>query len=98
VEVECESMAQVSAALEASADMIMLDNMDMKTLRAAIRHIERFAARRRTGKPAIEISGGVTMKTVGKFARLGVNRISVGAITHSAPALDLSLEMDTTVS
>jgi nicotinate-nucleotide pyrophosphorylase (carboxylating) len=98
VEVECENLAQVELALEAAADMIMLDNMDVKTLRAALRNIDRHAQRTGTVRPEIEVSGGVNLKTVRKFAQLGVNRISVGALTHSAPALDLSLEMETALS
>lgn len=88
VEVECDTLAQVRLALAAGADIIMLDNMPMPRLKECIKLI-----RRRKAHPLIEISGGVTLSTVRAFARLGVERISVGALTHSAPALDLSLEI-----
>lgn len=89
VEIECETTAQVTEALDAGADIIMLDNMDAGTLRKAVAMVH---ARRL--RPRIEISGGVNLNTVRAFARLGVDRISVGALTHSAPALDISLELD----
>lgn len=94
VEVECENSAQVAQALAAHADIIMLDNMSIPALRRSITQITAYARQRGAAAPAIEISGGVTLKTVASFARLGVTRISVGALTHSAPALDLSLEID----
>lgn len=89
IEIECENMAQVKEAVTSGADIIMLDNMTASQMRAAIRLI------RGAGKKiAIEISGGVTLATVKKFALLGVDRISVGALTHSVSALDISLELD----
>ncbi|MFA5891693.1 MAG: carboxylating nicotinate-nucleotide diphosphorylase [Actinomycetota bacterium] len=86
VEVECDTLAQVREALDAGADELLLDNMDVRTLSEAV---EIVAGRART-----EASGGVTLETIGAIARTGVDAISVGALTHSAPAADLSLEVE----
>ncbi len=83
LEVECASLAEVDQALEAGALRILLDNMDHEQLRAAVEHV--------AGRAELEASGGFTVETVRAVASTGVNFISVGAITHSAPALDLSL-------
>ena len=84
VEVECESLAQLRDALAAGPDIILLDNMPVPLLRQALKLI---------GSRAItEISGGVKVKDVKRYARLGVDHISVGRLTHSVPSLDLSLE------
>jgi nicotinate-nucleotide pyrophosphorylase (carboxylating) len=86
IEVECGTLAQVEDALSAGADAILLDNMDLDTLRQAVRHI---------GDRAVtEASGGVTLATVREIARTGVDIISCGSITHSAPAMDISLTFD----
>ena len=88
VEVECDTLEQVNEAVVSGAEIILLDNMTVPTLRKAI------AVIRKTKRSiAIEISGGVNLATVKTFARLGVDRISVGALTHSVPALDISLEL-----
>ena len=87
VEVECESLAQVRAAIAARADIIMLDNFVPAVARQAIRLI------RRGSRAKIELSGGVTLATVRRLAALRPDFISVCALTHSAPALDLSLEI-----
>jgi nicotinate-nucleotide pyrophosphorylase (carboxylating) len=85
VEVECDTLEQVEEALAAGADAILLDNMSPDQLRAAV------ALAR--GRARIEASGGVTLDTVRAIAETGVDEISVGALTHSAPALDVSLEL-----
>ncbi len=85
-EVECATLAEVDEALAAGAGRLLLDNMDAAELRAAV------AARDRAGGAAeLEASGGVSLETVAEIAATGVELISVGALTHSAPALDLSL-------
>ena len=86
VEVECRDADEVAEALAAGADGLLLDNMDEGELRAAVgaRDAARSAAR-------LEASGGVNLETVARIAATGVELISVGALTHSAPALDLSL-------
>lgn len=86
VEVECETLEQVREAVEAGADEILLDNMDPRTLREAVR----IAA----GRARTEASGGVTLETVSEIAASGVDAISAGALTHSAPAIDFSLELE----
>jgi nicotinate-nucleotide pyrophosphorylase (carboxylating) len=86
VEVECDTLAQVSDALAAGADSILLDNMRVPELREAVE-----LAR---GQARLEASGGVTLETVRAIAETGVDFISVGALTHSARALDVSLEVE----
>jgi nicotinate-nucleotide pyrophosphorylase (carboxylating) len=85
IEVEVENLEQLGEALAAGADLLLLDNMDVKTMRAAVAQID--------GRVPLEASGGVTLETVGRIAATGVQFISVGALTHSAPAIDLSLEL-----
>ena len=90
IEVECRDLAEVGAALEAGAERILLDNTDLEGLRAAV--VARDGAAQRLGITAtLEASGGITLETVADVARTGVDFISVGALTHSAPALDLSM-------
>ena len=88
LEIEAKTMKEIRLALKADADIIMLDNMSFAKLKKSIQIIRKFP------QVLIEVSGGVTLKNVRKIARLGVDRISVGAITHSAPALDVSLEVE----
>ena len=84
IEVEVESLAQVQEAVDAGADIIMLDNMDTDTMRKALEII--------AGRAEVEVSGNVTRENVSRLAGLGVDYISCGALTHSAPILDLSLK------
>jgi nicotinate-nucleotide pyrophosphorylase (carboxylating) len=88
IEVEVADRAGLDEALEAGADRIMLDNMSLDEMRHAIG-----VARAHPSRPEIEISGGVTLAALGALAELGADFVSVGAVTHSAPALDLSLEL-----
>lgn len=85
IEVETSSLDQVKEAVEARADIIMLDNMSIEDMKKAVKIIG--------GKALIEGSGGVTLKRVREVAETGVDYISVGALTHSAQALDISLDM-----
>jgi nicotinate-nucleotide pyrophosphorylase (carboxylating) len=85
IEVECDTLEQVSEALAAGADAILLDNMSIDDLRAAVT-----LAR---GRARLEASGGVTLEKVRAIAETGVDEISVGALTHSARSLDVSLEL-----
>ena len=86
VEVECDRIDQVAAALEAGADIILLDNMSTAKLSEAVRLV--------AGRAILEASGGVNLDTVRAIAETGVDWISVGALTHSAPAMDLALDFD----
>lgn len=83
LEVECRTLAEVDEALAAKAPMILLDNMTPDELRDAVAHVG--------GRAELEASGGVTLATLREIASTGVQFVSVGALTHSAPALDLSL-------
>ena len=84
VEVECESLEMVREAVEAGADIIMLDNMSYDDMAAAIALID--------GRAQTEASGNVDAANVGRYVDLGVDFVSCGALTHSAPILDLSLK------
>lgn len=91
VEIECRDLEEVAYALGAGADRLLLDNMDAATLIEAVRLRDTEAGQR---KPALEASGGVTLDNVREIAESGVDYISVGALTHSAPALDFSLLLE----
>ncbi|MEE9185917.1 MAG: carboxylating nicotinate-nucleotide diphosphorylase, partial [Candidatus Binatia bacterium] len=85
VEVECEDLKQVQKALDAKADVIMLDNMDTATMKEAVKLIKK--------RVWVEASGGITMERVREVAEAGVDFISVGALTHSAPAVDFNMKI-----
>ena len=84
IEVEVENLTMVKDAVEAGADIIMLDNMDKETMKEAIKIID--------GRAETECSGNVTKENVANLIDIGVDYISSGALTHSAPILDLSLK------
>lgn len=84
IEVEVETLEQVGEAVEAGADIIMLDNMDHETMRKAMEMIH--------GTAEVEVSGNVTRENISSIRDLGVDYVSSGALTHSAPILDLSLK------
>jgi nicotinate-nucleotide pyrophosphorylase (carboxylating) len=88
IDIEVENLDDTAYALGTGADQLLLDNMDLPTLRAAV---ELRDAHSRTGKPTLEASGNVNLQTVREIAETGVDFISVGALTHSAPSLDFSL-------
>lgn len=87
VEVECANLNQVEEALAAGADVIMLDNMTTKEIAEAVKFINKRAW--------VEASGGITLERVREVARAGVDFISVGALTHSAPAVDFNMKIST---
>jgi nicotinate-nucleotide pyrophosphorylase (carboxylating) len=89
VEIECDTLEQVAEAARAGADAILLDNMDPGDVAKAIAVAQDEAP----GAVLSEVSGGVTLATVAAFAGAGPDRISVGALTHSAPVLDLGLDL-----
>jgi nicotinate-nucleotide pyrophosphorylase (carboxylating) len=85
VTVECDTLAQVEEAIAAGVDIVLLDNMNLDMLRQAVELLD--------GQAAAEASGGVNEETVTAIAQTGVDIISVGALTHSAIALDISLDL-----
>ena len=85
IEVECDTLEQVSEALDSGVDAILLDNMSLDELRSAVLFIG--------GRVRLEASGGITLENVRAVAETGVDQISVGALTHSARSLDVSLEL-----
>lgn len=87
IEVEAESLEQVREALEAGADIIMLDNMSNEQMVEAVQLID--------GRALVEASGGVNLETIGAIAKTGVDIISVGTLTHSVKAFDISLDLNT---
>ncbi len=86
LEVEVETLAQLDEALAAGADCILLDNFAKGDVAAAVTRVG--------GRALVEVSGGVTLDRIADLARAGVNVVSVGALTHSAPAADISLEIE----
>ena len=85
LEVEAQSPAEVDEAVAVGADIILLDNLSLTEVRAAVARI--------AGRARVEVSGGVTLERVAALAATGVDRISVGALTHSAPAVDCSFDL-----
>jgi nicotinate-nucleotide pyrophosphorylase (carboxylating) len=88
VEVECDNIIQVKQAVGSMADIIMLDNMSVGVIKKASKLI-----RASGNKIEIEVSGGVNLGNIARYAKLDIDRISIGALTHSVPALDISLEI-----
>ena len=88
LQIEVESLEELEAALAEGVDVVLLDNMGVDQVAEAVR----LAA----GRVVLEVSGGVSLATIGAYAATGVHRISVGALTHSAPALDVSMEVERT--
>jgi nicotinate-nucleotide pyrophosphorylase (carboxylating) len=86
IEIECDRLDQVCEAIAAQANIILLDNMSLAEMRKAVKLV--------AGRAKTEASGNVNLKTIENIAKTGVDFISVGALTHSAPSLDLSLEME----
>jgi nicotinate-nucleotide pyrophosphorylase (carboxylating) len=86
IEVEVESLAQLDEALASGAEIVMLDNFDSAALSEAVK--------RAKGRALVEVSGGVTLERVASLANAGVDVASVGALTHSAPAADISLDFE----
>lgn len=93
VEVECETLTQVEEAVEAGATVVMCDNMTPDGVAEAVALV-RSSPRGAAGSVLVEASGGVTLETVGAFAAAGADVISSGALTSSAPVLDIGLDLD----
>ena len=86
IEIEAQSLDQVDEAIRAGADTILLDNLSTSDMKEAVRRI--------AGRAKVEISGGVTLDRIPELAETGADYVSVGALTHSAPAADLSFELE----
>lgn len=86
IEVEVESLAELDEALAAGAEVVMLDNFDSAALKAAVAKAQ--------GRAIVEVSGGISLARVRELAELGVDVASVGALTHSAPAADIGLDIE----
>jgi nicotinate-nucleotide pyrophosphorylase (carboxylating) len=86
VELEVDTLTQLEEALAFGVDAVLLDNMSVAQLREAVALVD--------GRAVVEASGGITLDTIAEVAATGVDLISVGALTHSAPALDLSMELE----
>ncbi len=86
IEVEAQSLEQVDEAIAAGADIILVDNLPLETIREAVKRVN--------GRAKVELSGGVTLDRIPELAKSGANYISVGALTHSAPAADMSFELE----
>lgn len=89
VQIECDELEQVVEAARAGADAVLLDNMDPAAVAVAVKTARAEAA----GSIVTEVSGGVTLESIGEYAAAGPDRISVGALTHSATVLDLGLDL-----
>jgi len=85
IEVEVENLSQLQEALEMKVDIIMLDNMNLDTMKEAVKMVK--------GTALIEASGGITLEKVRKIAQTGVDLISIGALTHSVKSLDINMEI-----
>jgi nicotinate-nucleotide pyrophosphorylase (carboxylating) len=86
IEVEAQDLTEVDAAIQSGADIILLDNLTTEQIKEAVRRIG--------GRAKVEISGGVTLDRIPELAQTGADYVSVGALTHSAPAADLSFELE----
>jgi nicotinate-nucleotide pyrophosphorylase (carboxylating) len=86
IEIEVRTVSEALEAVEAGVDIVMLDNMSVEDMRKAVKSIR--------GRALIEASGGITLDSVRAVAETGVDFISIGALTHSARALDMSLELE----
>ena len=85
-EVECDTLEQVKVALASGADLVLLDNMDPADVASAVALVG--------GRVPVEVSGRITLETVGAYASAGADLISVGALTHSAPVFDIGLDLE----
>lgn len=94
IEIEVRTIDEVRNALKAGVDIVLFDNMNIAQLRDAVKLVKEWKSKKKTNLPLTEASGNVTLENVRLVAETGVDRISVGAITHSAKAMDISLEIE----
>ncbi len=93
VQVECDTEATLLDALAAGADAVLLDNMDPEQVRRCVALADEEAAAAGRRRPLVEVSGGITLETIGRYADLGADLVSSGSITNSAPVLDIGLDI-----
>lgn len=91
VETEVENLDELRAAVKAGADIVLLDNMSPEDIGRAVEIVD--GKSQESKRPLLEASGGIVLEKVSEYAKAGVDRISIGALTHSAPALDISLDL-----
>ena len=96
VQVECDTEAQVKEALAAGAELVLLDNMTPREVEVCVALVAVFGAERSGRRCLVEVSGGVTLDAVAAYAAAGADLVSVGALTHSAPVLDIGLDVRST--
>jgi nicotinate-nucleotide pyrophosphorylase (carboxylating) len=89
--VEVTRLEELRAALSQAPDLILLDNMSVDEIRQCVALVREIESQKR---PLLEVSGGVSLDNVRRLAETGIDRISIGALTHSAPALDIALELE----
>ncbi len=94
IEIEVRTIDEVRNALKAGVDIVLFDNMNIAQLKDAVKLVKEWKSKKKTNLPLTEASGNVTLENVRPVAETGVDRISVGAITHSAKAMDISLEIE----
>ena len=94
VHVECDRLDQVAEALDAGADALLLDNMSPDQVSDCVRAADEHAAATGRRRPLLEVSGGISLETIVRYAGLGVDLISVGGLTNSAPVLDIGLDIE----
>jgi nicotinate-nucleotide pyrophosphorylase (carboxylating) len=93
VEVECDRVEQVREAVAAGADIVMLDNMSPSDVEVCVKEVKNMARLRHDGAALVEVSGRVSVDTIADYAAAGPDLISVGALTHSPPILDIGLDL-----
>ena len=91
--IEARNFSEATAALRCGADIIMLDNMPVSMIRASVQSLEKIASEEKLKMPQIEVSGNVTLENISLYKDLPIDRISVGALTHSAPSVDVSMRL-----
>lgn len=94
IELEVDFVSKVNEALESGADIILLDNMDRAQIDESLTIVDNWQLETNRKRPVIEISGGVTLENLARIACPGIDRIAIGAITHSVKALDISLDLE----
>ena len=93
VEVEVDTLEQLKQVLKAVPDIILLDNMSPAMLKKAVTIVRATTKKSRIKKPILEASGGITLKNIARVAKTGIDRISIGALTHSVAGINFSLEI-----